>query len=154
MRTQRGKAVRFFAGAPITNALDAHGIGKAVTYGTGVAEVIEGVEANAAKFAGVIKTVDFEASVVRSNALVNFGARSVVAGDAVGLITQEFAEVIVTETIAFGDLLTLDSSGHFKKLTLSATPTAEEVLKICARAMSSSGTVTTTGTVVAKIMGK
>lgn len=135
MEYQRGIAPRYFAGATITAAIDANGVGKAVIFDTGVDEVIECTEAGYQKFAGIIQSVDAEATVTRSNASVNQGARNVAEGDAVGVVNDHFVEVLVSGAVGFGDFLTTDDGGKLQKLTISATPTAEEIFKIVGRSM-------------------
>lgn len=136
METQRGVYPRFFAGEAITAAISADGIGKAVMYKSGeVEEVFEATEAGFADFAGIIATVDAEATITRVNSHVNQGVRNVALGDAVGLENDTMTDALIDGAVNFGDLLTTADGGKFQKLTLSATPTAEEVLKIVGRAM-------------------
>lgn len=136
METQRGIAPRFFAGEDIANIINSDGVGKALIYGEGDEEVLEGTEAGYADFAGVAITVDPEATVTRTNALVNAGGRSVIEGDSVGVLNDHMIDVLVTGTVAFKDFLTLADDGKFQKLTLSATPTATELMQIVGRVMA------------------
>lgn len=135
MEEQRGIAPHFFAEAAITSAIDANGVGKAVVYGTSARKVLEGTEALATDFAGVISTVDSEATVTRTNALVNQGSFNVAEGDILGLVNDHIVKVRVSGAVGYKKYITLDDGGLFKEHTLSATPTAEEVLKICGRAL-------------------
>ena len=151
METQRGVAVRFFVGekATITDALNENGVGKAVMYDGGDETVVEADAAGYANFAGVIATVGAGATVSRVNTNVNQGGRDVAAGDAVGVLNDHIIEVLVTEPVVGGDFITSDEGGAFKKLTLSATADAEEVMQICGRAMKASDDEA--GTVIAMI---
>jgi hypothetical protein len=120
MQIQRGVAVRYFAGAAISDAIDSNGVGKAVIHGTDAEEVIEGTEAGYYKFAGVVKAVEA-------------GATDAAEGDAVSVDNDKIVDVLMAGAVSYGDFITTAADGKFQKLTLSATVTAEEVLKICGR---------------------
>jgi hypothetical protein len=124
MQTQRGIAIRYFATAAITDAVDANGVGKAVIHSGDAEEVAEGTEAGYADFAGVIKSV-------------RGGKTDAELGDEVGVDNDKVVEVKMSGASAYKDLITTDDDGKFQKLTLSATPTAEEILKICGRILGS-----------------
>lgn len=127
MNIQRGIAVRYFAGAAITDAINADGVGKAVVHGTDAEEVIEGTEALYYKFAGVVKAVEA-------------GATDAAEGDTVSVDNDKIVDVLMAGAVAYGDFITTAADGKFQKLTLSATVTAEEVLKICGRVVGAGTT--------------
>lgn len=138
METQRGVYPFFIAGADISSAINANGVGKAVMYNVGYdQEVIECTEAGYKNFAGVIATVDAEATITRSDNYVHQGARNVVDGDILGLENDIMLDVLVAGAVEFGDFLTTADGGKFKKLTLTSSEneTAAQVMKIVGRAM-------------------
>lgn len=136
MENQRGVAPRMFAGDIIEDAIDADGIGKAVMYVTGEAEtVVEATADGYAMFAGVIATVGPGATISRTNANVNQGGRDVAEGDTLGIENDHMRDVLIEGEVAAGDFVTTADDGKFKKLSLSATMTAEEGMKIVGRAM-------------------
>ena len=53
------------------------------------------------------------------------------------ILNDHMIDVLVTGTVAFKDFLTLADDGKFQKLTLSATPTATELMQIVGRVMAS-----------------
>ena len=148
MTIQRGVNPAFYAGEDIEDAIDANGVGKAVIYNVGTdQEVLEGTEDDYADFAGVIITVDAEATITREDNFVHNGARNVKDGDMVGLENDGFVMVNVSDAVNFGDFLTTDDDGEFQKITVSTTD-AQEVMKIVGRAL---GTIDKAGAVKAHI---
>ena len=140
MQTQRGIAITFIAGEDIDSAIDANGVGKAVIYGDLEGEVLEGTEAGYADFAGIVEHVSAMSTVSRTNANVNQGARDVPEGEAVTVYNDYVIEVLIEGTVSYGDFLTTADDGKLKKLTLSATPTAPEMMKIVGRAFEDQDT--------------
>ncbi len=143
MKTQRGIAIRYFAGEKIENAIEVIGtlgdqkfVGKAVKYGDDPETVELAGEDDYADFAGVIKTVSAEASVERTQSNVNAGGRTVEEGDAVGVLNDHVILVKAEGEINYKDLLTTAADGKMQSLALSATETAPEIMKICGRAMA------------------
>lgn len=130
MQIQKGMAIKFEAEEDIENAISDTGVGKAVIFGSQAGTVKIGTDPK--RFAGVI--ISCEA-----------GARSVKAGEAVGVLNDGIIEVKVNGAVSYGSYITLDDDGAFKAATISATPTAAEVLSICGVAM---GTTTSSGGVI------
>ena len=136
MEEQPGKAIHMFAGEDIESIIDKNGIGKALVFGGDDREVLEGQEDLVNDFAGVASFVDPEATVTRSpSQLVNQGDWNVAEGDIIGVLNDHVVPVKVSGAVPYKSYITLDDDGLFKALTLSATPTAAEVLKICGRAL-------------------
>ena len=100
MNIQRGIAVRYFAGAAITDAINSDGVGKAVVHGTDAEEVIEGTEALYYKFAGVVKAVEG-------------GATDAVEGDTVSVDNDKIVDVLVAGSVDYGDFITTAADGKF-----------------------------------------